>query len=405
MNCRIVIIGAGFGGVWSALSAKRLINLANKEAEFEILVVAPEPVLVMRPRLYESKPATLIHPLDALFKEAGIKFVPGVVETIHTEARTVEVQCTSGLLKSTIKYDRLILVAGSSVIHPEGITGLEDHAFDIDSLASAVKLESHLKSLASVPATAGRDTVVVCGAGFTGIELAAEMPKRLAHIPNANVILVGNGDEVGPGFGYSPRSTIIQALTDLGVKVKLGSGVKAVDTEGVTLLSGERIPTKTAIWAAGVRATPLTEQVPGVKDALGRLRVDQYLRVPSVDGVFATGDAACALADGENQYALMCCQHALQLGRVSGHNAATDLLGQPPMVFSQAAYNCCLDLGPWGAVVAGGWARDSIKVSGDLAKRVKCYINQQLIHPPKDAQEALGLAGPFAIILTSCLNG
>ncbi|KAL4889405.1 hypothetical protein BDV59DRAFT_210339 [Aspergillus ambiguus] len=393
MPHKIVIIGAGFAGVWSALSAKRVINCASKENEFEVLVIAPEPVLVMRPRLYESKASSLIHPLDTLFKEAGIKFLPGVVKAVHTERRSVEVGCASGA-ESTIDYNRLILAAGSSVVRPQGVTGLRQHAFDIDSLSSAVTLESHLEALGSLPASPGRDNVVVCGAGFTGIELAAELPKRLGHLANFRVILVGNASEAGPEFGSSPRSTITQALKDLGVEVRVGSGVKAVDAEGVTLMSGERIETKTNIWTAGVRATPLTQQIPGPKDALARLLVDEYLRVSSVDGVFATGDAACAVADGANQYTFMCCQHAIQLGRISGYNAAAELLGEPLMGFTQPTYNCCLDLGSWGALVSAGWERKDIKFSGDIAKRVKCYINQQLIYPPDNAQFALASADP-----------
>ncbi|GKZ20316.1 hypothetical protein AbraIFM66951_004183 [Aspergillus brasiliensis] len=396
MPSKIVIIGAGFAGVWSALSARRLVNSKNRGNDIEILVIAPEPVLVMRPRLYESKASDMVHPLETLFQEADIKFLPGLVNTIHTESHTVDVQCNSGVV-STINYDRLILAAGSSIVRPQGISGLDQHAFDIDSLNSAIKLESHLEGLASRPTTPGRDTVVVCGAGFTGIELAAELPRRLQHIPNARVILVSNADDIALSFGSDPRSTIAQALNSLGVETKLGSGVQAIDAKGITLTSGEYISTETAIWTAGVQATPLTEQIPGSKDALSRLHVDEYLRVPSVGGVFATGDAACALADGKEQYALMCCQHALQLGRVSGYNAAVELLGEPLMGFEQAAYNCCLDLGPWGALITTGWERELVRVSGDVAKRVKCYINQELIYPPKDARQALESADPVGM--------
>lgn len=126
-------------------------------------------------------------------------------------------------------------------------------------------------------------------------------------IPKARVILVGNADDIASSFGDGPRSTIANALNDLRVETKLGSGVKAVDAEGITLTSGEYIRTITAIWTVGVQATPLTQQIPGPKDALSRLFVDRYLRVSSVVDVFATGDAACVLADGKDQYALMCC--------------------------------------------------------------------------------------------------
>lgn len=394
MANKIVIIGAGFAGVWSALSARRLIDQANKATEFEIVVVAPEPVLVMRPRLYESNAASLVQNLDALFDAAGVKFIPGTVQAINCDAQTIDVQPTSGTALS-ITYDRVILAAGSSVIRPESIAGLQQHGFDIDSLPSAIKLEAHLEGLASRQPRPGRDTVVVCGAGFTGIELAAELPKRLQHIAHPRIILVGKEPELGSSLGSGPRPTITAALKALGVETKLGSGIAAIDPEGVTLASGEHIQTNTVIWTAGVKATPLTEQIPGPRDTFSRLLVDPYLRVPSAKGVLASGDAAGALADGKSNYAFMSCQHAMQLGRVSGYNAAAELLGQPLVEYSQPTYNCCLDLGSWGAVVTGGWDEKKVKISGDVAKRAKMYINQELIYPPADVKDALASAGPM----------
>lgn len=395
MPKRIVIIGAGFAGVWSALSAQRLVNLTKNEKKIEVLVIAPEPSLVIRPRLYEAKASSMTHALDALFQEAGVQYLQGCANTIHTEKHAIKVQSADGI-ESTINYDRLILAAGSSVVLPNGIKGVKQHAFDVDSLASATKLETHLENLSSLPASPARDTIVVCGAGFTGIELATELPKRLRHVTNPRIILVGSADHVGPDLGPGPRPVITQALKDLGIELKLGSSVTAIDADGVTLASGEHIAAITSIWTAGVRATPLTQQISGDKDDLFRLRVDKYLRVPSVDHVYATGDAACALADGMGHYALMSCQHAIPLGRVSGHNAAADLVGEPMIEYVQAMYGCCLDLGAWGTVISQGWIPE-VTVTGDLAKKVKCYINQKLIYPPAKAQEALELANPVEL--------
>ncbi|KAJ5769520.1 hypothetical protein N7520_004079 [Penicillium odoratum] len=388
---RIVIIGAGFAGVWSALSAKRLATLVNKESSLEIQVIAPEPSLVMRPRLYEANPSRMTHPLGPLFKEAGVSFLQGIVQSIDTKTNTIQARSIEGV-ESTVQYDRLILAAGSSVVRPRGITGIEQNAFDVDSLASAEKLDAHIQSLASLPESPSRDTIVVCGAGFTGIEAATELPKRLTHLRNTRVILVGNADHVGPDLG-PPRPVITEALTELGVELRLGSAVTAIDSDGVTLASGEQIETKTVIWTAGVRATPLTQQIPSERDPLNRLRVDQHLRVSFVNNVFATGDAACALADTQGHYALMSCQHALQLGRVSGHNAAADLLGEPLTDYQQASYNCCLDLGAWGSVICAGWEKE-VSLTGFEAKKVKCYINQKLIYPPAKWEQALTLANP-----------
>ena len=394
MASNIVIIGAGFAGVWSALSAKRLINLQNKSKDVEVTVIAPEPSMVIRPRLYEAEPSNMSVQVGALFESAGIKFIQGFAENIDTAAHTVHVRSIASA-QTTVAYDRLILAAGSDVIRPQAVVGLRQHAFDIDSLNAAVKLDTHLNQLASLPESTARDTIVVCGAGFTGIELITELPKRLAHMPNKpHLIIVDSEHILARSLGSGPRPIIAQALQELGVEVKLGSAVASIDSEGVTLASGERIESKTVVWTAGVKATPLTQQIPGPKDKLSRLYVDKYLRASSAH-VFVTGDAAAAQADSDGHYAMMSCQHALPLGRVSGFNAAADLLGEPMVEYSQPEYGCCLDLGAWGTVVSHGWDME-VKLTGDIAKKVKNYINQKLIYPPPSAEEAFALAEPLA---------
>lgn len=395
MSKQIVIIGAGFAGLWSALSAKRLLKLRNAEDMIKVLVIAPEPYLVLRPRLYEANAASMRHPLGELFASVGINFFQGKVATIDTQAQTVHAQPTSSTESIVpISYDRLILAAGSSVKQPQAVAGLREFAFDVDSLDSATQLEKHLNGLASLPESPARNTVVVCGGGFTGIELAAELPKRLlGHIANFRVILIEGADEIGPELGPGPRPAITQAMKELGVQVMTGAAVSSVSAKGITLTSGEQIEAMTIVWTAGVVATPLTQQIDGLKDSSARLHVDSYLRALSTEHVFATGDAARALADGEGHYALMSCQHALQLGRVSGNNAAAELMGEPLVEYSQATYSCCLDLGSWGAVVGRGWERE-VGVTGQRAKKVKEYINGKLIYPPSDASEALDLADP-----------
>ncbi|KAL2847522.1 hypothetical protein BJY01DRAFT_262953 [Aspergillus pseudoustus] len=394
MSKRILIIGNGFAGLWSALAAKRLANLANKEKELEILVVAPKPSLVLRPRLYEANASSMAHSVESLFNDAAIGFIQGTVTTINAESNSVLVKSFSGT-HSTITYDRLILAAGSQVARPKSISGINEHAFDVDSLDGAVRLEAHLHTLASLPPSSARDTIVVCGAGFTGIELATELPKRLSN-SDTKIILVESADQIGPELGPGPRPIITQALNELGIETKLGSLVTAIDADSVTLASGERIKTRTAVWTAGMRATPLTQQIPAPKDALSRLEVDRYLRVPSFPNIYATGDAAHAAVDDLGHVALQSCQHAMPMGRASGHNAAADLLGEPLVAYTQEGYNCCLDLGAFGTVVASGWEKE-VQLTGELAKRGKQFINQKLIYPPASVDEALEQANPVGL--------
>src|SRR5690606_33919345 len=130
---------------------------------------------------------------------------------------------------------------------------------------------------------------------FTGIEAATEMPARLRAILGDSapirVVIVERSDAIAPDMGLESRPIIEKALLDLGVETRLGVGVAALDESGVTLADGERIDSATVIWAAGIRAAPLTAQIPAERDSLRRLPVDRELRVSGVRDVFAAGDA------------------------------------------------------------------------------------------------------------------
>ncbi|WP_027574592.1 NAD(P)/FAD-dependent oxidoreductase [Bradyrhizobium sp. WSM1743] len=390
---RLVIIGAGFAGMYAALSAARLREIQGVSPdELEIALVAPEPTLVVRPRLYEQNPETLTAPLLDVLKAIDVTYVQGSVETVETQSRMVRIATAKGT-KKTLSYDRVVVATGSRLFRPN-IPGLAEHGFSVDSLDDAITLDKHLHGLAKRPAANGRDTVVVAGGGFTGIEAATEMPARLRAIlgPDAKtrVIIVERNSAIAPDMGAGPRPIIESALSKLGVETRLGAGVASLDKSGVTLSNGEHIETETVIWAAGIRAAPLTAQIPAERDNFGRLLVDPCLRVPGVEGVFATGDAARAACDGEGNYALMSCQHATRMGAFAGNNAAAELLGVPTRPYHQKAYVTCLDLGEAGALFTRGWDR-KVEMVGDVAKKTKREINTIWIYPPK-AERAAALA-------------
>lgn len=387
---RLVVIGAGFAGMYAALSSARLREIKGvTPGELEIMLVAPEPTLVVRPRLYEPKPETLTAPLLDVFKTIDVTYVRGTAENVETERRTVIVATPDGGRRSII-YDRLVVATGSRLFRPN-VPGLAQHAFSVDSLEDAVALDGHLKNLASRPASDARNTVVVAGGGFTGLEAATEMPARLREVLGENVktrvIIADRNTAIAPDMGAGPRPVIEAALRKLGVETRLGAGIVALDERSVTLSSGERIETATVIWAAGIRAAPLTAQVPGERDNFGRLVVDRELRVVGVPSVFATGDAARAACDDDGNYALMSCQHATRMGAFAGNNAAAELLGEAPTPYHQKAYVTCLDLGEAGALFTRGWDRKVEHVGAD-AKKIKQEINTVWIYPPKPMRAA-----------------
>jgi len=390
---RLVIIGAGFAGMYAALSAARLREIRGASPEaLEIALIAPEPTLVVRPRLYESKPETLTAPLLDVLNAIDVVYVQGSAETVDTRSRTVEIVTAKGAKKG-LSYDRLVVATGSRLFRPS-IPGLAEHGFSVDQLDDAMALDRHLHGLTDRPAKNGRDTVVIAGGGFTGIEAATEMPARLRTILGKNarprVIIVDRNSEIAPDMGAGPRPVIEDALKKLGVEARLGAGAAALDKSGVTLSDGKRIEAETVIWAAGMRASPLTAQIPADRDNFGRLLVDRDLRVPAVAGVFATGDAARAACDDLGNYALMSCQHATRMGAFAGNNAAAELLGVPTRPYHQKAYVTCLDLGEAGALFTRGWER-KVEMVGDVAKKTKQEINTVWIYPPK-AERAAALA-------------
>jgi len=393
MRQRILIIGAGFAGMYAALSAARLRDAEGVSPDvLEIALLAPEPRLVIRPRLYEPNPEGLTAPLGAVLEAIDVAYLQGSAEAVDTTARIVEVIGPDGA-RSMVTYDRLVLATGSRLFRPD-IPGLAEHGFSVDQLDDAVALDRHLHGLADRPASAARDTVVVVGGGFTGIEAATELPARLRAIlgdgARVRIVIVDRNGAIAPDMGPGPRPIIEEALRNLGVETRLGVGVAALDGTGVTLADGEFIESATVVWAAGMRAAPLTAQIPAERDRLGRLPVDRELRVPGVPGVFATGDAAKAACDDIGNHALMSCQHATRMGAFAGHNAAAELLGLPMARYHQEAYVTCLDLGGAGAVFTRGWDR-TVEMVGAAAKKTKQEINTVWIYPPK-AERAAALA-------------
>ncbi|WP_323151493.1 NAD(P)/FAD-dependent oxidoreductase [Pseudomonas glycinae] len=396
MKQHILVIGAGFGGVWSALSAARLLDQHDRN-DVQITVLAPQAELRIRPRFYEPDVHNMKAPLGELFDAVGVKFVKGIADSIDTAGKQVIYSDAFGT-QSTLSYDRLVLAAGSRVIRPP-LKGMIEHAFDVDQIEEAARLEAHIKSLKDQLSSAARNTVVVAGGGFTGIETATEMPARLRAALGDDapirVIVVDRAPQIAATLGDGIRPSIVEASRELGIEWVVDASVASVDAGGVTLADGKRIESNTVIWTVGFRASPLTEQIPGSRDPQGRLHVDGHLKVLGHVDVFAAGDVAYAATDDLGNYAAMSCQHAISLGRYAGNNVAADLIGVAPITYRQPKYVTCLDLGAWGAVFTEGWDRQ-LKLVGQEAKDLKTQINTVWIYPPAaDRATALAAADPL----------
>jgi NADH:quinone reductase (non-electrogenic) len=390
----ILIIGGGFAGFWAALAARRVAG-----SRADVTLVSPAPMLEIRPRLYEAQPENLAVDLRPLLRKVDVGFARDAAVRLDTAAQVVTL--ASG---ERLAYDRLVVATGSRMRRPP-VPGAEA-AFSVDTQGEAIAFD---RRLAEIAKTVAAPTIAVVGAGFTGIELALELRDRLlAHgadraAERLRIVLIDRAATIGPELGPGPRPEIEAALEAANVELRLGATVRGFTADGlaadrvdfandsVLFADDSVLAADAVVLATGMAASPFAAQVPGARDALGRVVVDTALRAPAAPEVFVAGDAAAA-DTGDGHRTLQSCQHAGQLGRVAGENAARDLIGLPVMPYSQLRYVTCLDLGRSGAVIAHGWER-RVEKTGSDGKAVKRLINTQVIYPPADGTADALLAG------------
>ena len=395
MTARILVLGAGFAGLWSAAGAARALDEFGIDREaVQVTVVNRDRWHAIRVRNYERDLSGVRVALDEVLEPIGVERVAGEVVGIDFETR--QVTYSVGAAYRSISYDRLVFALGSQLVRPD-IPGLGEFAFDVDTYDSAAWLNTHSQSLSAHPHSPGQFSALVVGAGLTGIEAATELLGKLRSAGSAapRVILADHQPRIGSDMGDGACHVIDEALASLGVAPRTGVAVSAIDRSGAMLSTGEKIPAATVVWCAGMRANPLTELFPVRRDRFGRVAVDHFMRVDGMANTFAAGDAAHAIVDDRHN-SVMSCQHARPMGRFAGYNVVCDFVGKPMLPLRIDWYTTILDLGPWGAVYTEGWDR-RVVTTGTAAKRTKQLINCERIYPPRsgDRRQILDAAAPI----------
>ena len=395
MPKEIVVLGAGFAGLWSAIgAARKLDELGIGPDRVAVTLVDRSAFHSIRVRNYEAELGDTRIPLDDILRPIGVSRVKADVTELDFTNRRVLFSDAEPL-----SYDRLVFALGSRLVRPP-IPGLAEYAFDVDTYDAGVRLNQHISKLSERAPSRGQWTALVIGGGLTGIEVATEMPGKLrAALGGApgtpRVIIADRQRWIGSDMGEEARAVIDEALSALGVEQRPGVSVSAIDMDGATLATGERIDAATVVWCAGMQAHPLTQCFPVERDRFGRVPVDEFLKVNGMPAEFAAGDVAWFPIDG-NRSCVMSCQHGRPMGRFAGHNVVCDLLGLPMLPLRIDWYTTILDLGPWGAVCTAGWDRH-VATSGEAAKHTKMIINRERIYPPRsgDRREIFDAAAPI----------
>jgi NADH:ubiquinone reductase (H+-translocating) len=326
----VVVLGAGFAGLNAAHALRR--------ADADITLLDKKNYHTFQPLLYQVStgylpPEEVGAALRAVFRRQS-NLTVRVGELIDIDWAQRVVRCQDGF---TAGFDYLILAAGAET-NFFSVPGMREHGWPLYTLADAVRLRRHLLStLEQATQNTGsggaRIPIVVVGGGPTGVETAGALTSMAHEVVGPMASLAVTLVEAGPRLlsGLSPRSSQ-RALIDLcrrHVDVRLGQSVAAVDAQGVTLGDGERIPTHTVIWAAGVQANTVSRALRVELNHRGQIVVDSQLRVPNHPQVFAVGDLAAISPVPHERPLPMLAPVAIQSGRYAGKQITRLIRGQP----------------------------------------------------------------------------
>ncbi|MEW9673778.1 NAD(P)/FAD-dependent oxidoreductase [Ammoniphilus sp. 3BR4] len=324
---KIVILGAGYGGLITAIRLQK----KWRDPQTQVTLVNQHSYHYLTTWLHEPAAGTRHHNscrinIDSVLDTRKIKFVEATVERIRPEEKIVLL--TNGRV---LNYDYLVIGLGSE---PEtfGIEGLKEYAFGIRSINSVRMIKEHIEYMFSKfrnePHRADYLTLVIGGAGFTGIEFVGELADRIPQLcrefdvdPSlVNIYNIEAAPTALPGFDPELVQYAMSVLEKKGVVFKINTAIKQCNSEGVVLATGEEIKTQTVVWTGGVRGNSIIENS-GFEVFRGRVKVDEYLRAPGYDHVFVVGDCALIFNEEGRPY-----PPTAQIATQQGENLAGNLI-------------------------------------------------------------------------------
>jgi NADH:ubiquinone reductase (H+-translocating) len=362
---RVVIVGAGFGGLAAAH--------ALRKASVEITIVDRHNYHLFQPLLYQVataslSPAEIAQPIRSILKtQKNVHVILAEVSAVDASGKAVRTNCGR-----VIPYDYLLIATGARHSY-FGHDDWEANAPGIKSIDDATRVRAKIL-LAFERAEVESDeaarrallTFVIVGAGPTGVEMAgaiAELARnsitrdfRDIEPSSARIILAEAGPRVLPAFSEPCSREAERVIKAMGVEVRLGTPVTAIDAQGVTIGS-EFVSARTIIWAAGVRASPVGQWLGAPVDRAGRVIVQSDFSVAGCDGVFVVGDAA-AFKMKRDAFLPGVAPAAKQAGAYVGNLIKSRVTGgAAPKPFSYADYGSLATIGRKNAVVDFGRVR------------------------------------------------
>jgi NADH dehydrogenase len=343
-----LILGGGFGGLYTALGLEKMLA---RDGDIQVTLVNRQNFSLFTPMLHEVAASDLdvthiVNPVRKLLRR--VRFFHGEVEHIDLALKQVTVVHGPERHGHVLGYDHLVLALGSTT-NFFGLPRLEHRALTMKSLSDAVHLRNQLIDMleeADFECAAGSRpnllSIVVVGGGFAGAETVAavndflrESIRLYPHLATdmLRVILVHPGDVILPELGPKLGAYAQKKLAERKVEIRVNTRVIRVDDDVVELSDGSCIPTNTVIWTAGTSPNPLIGTLP-CKVERGRIVTDEQLEVPDWPGVWALGDCASITDPGTGRPYPPTAQHALRQGKTVANNVIATIRGGAKRPFS-----------------------------------------------------------------------
>ena len=326
MSTKIVVLGAGYGGIMTAVRLQKLLNYN----EAEVSLVNKHDYHYLTTWLHEPAAGTIHHDncriqIQSIIDTNKINFIKGTVGTIQPGDKKVTLEGGQ-----VLEYDYLVIGLGSE---PEtfGIQGLKEHAFSIRSINSVRMIKEHIEYMFSKfrnePERSDYLTFIVGGAGFTGIEFVGELTDRIPELckefdVDPSLVKIYNIEAAPsalPGFDPELVEYAMNILSEKGVTFKINTPIKECHPGRIILADGEEIKAGTVVWTGGVRGNSIIEKS-GFEVMRGRVKVDSFLRAPGYEEVFIVGDSALVINEESGRPYPPTAQMAIQEGETLAEN-------------------------------------------------------------------------------------
>ncbi|MCI4126911.1 NAD(P)/FAD-dependent oxidoreductase [Bacillus haynesii] len=379
---KVVVLGAGYGGLMTVTRLVKKIGIN----EADITLVNKHNYHYETTWMHEASAGTLHHDrcryqIKDVINTSRVNFVQDTVKKIDKEGKKVVLET------GELSYDYLVVALGS-VPETFGISGLKEHAFSISNINSSRQLREHIEYQFATYNTEAekrpeRLTIVVGGAGFTGIEFLGELGNRIPELcreydidrQQVRLICVEAAPSVLPGFEPELVDYAVNYLEGKGVEFKIGTAVKECTPDGIIVGKddqNEEIKAGTVVWAAGVRGNPIIEES-GFENMRGRVKVKPDLRVEGHDDIFVIGDCSLIINEETERPYPPTAQISMQQGETCANNLAALIHGKETETFSFDNKGSVASLGEHDAIgVAFGR-----KMTGTTASMMKKIIDNR----------------------------